>query len=197
MVDQHTVFELLRNDPKSRLLLYFHGNSATIAQERRTVEYRSYASGAPENMFVLTFDYRGFGRSTGDPSESGLLNDAEAIIDWALNTTGISPDRIVLLGHSLGTAVVAGAAHRYAKRGVEFAGLILCAAFTNAGNAFSSYSIGGVVPVLAPLKLSAAFQSWFCHRMQDTWHTDHRLAQLARKSNSNNVGKFLACPWTW
>lgn len=181
-IEDRMAFNLLRNDPEARLLLYFHGNSATIAQERRTVEYRSYAAGTSENMFVLAFDYRGFGKSSGDPSETGLLNDAEAVVDWALNVAKVPPHRIVLLGHSLGTAVVAGAAHRYAKRGVEFAGLILCAAFTNAGNAFSSYSIGGVVPVLAALKLSPALQRWFSHRMRETWQTDERLAYLARKS---------------
>ncbi|KAF2849790.1 alpha/beta-hydrolase [Plenodomus tracheiphilus IPT5] len=179
-IEEHLAFKLLRDDPDAKLLLYFHGNSATIAQERRTIEYRSYSSGASEKMFVLAFDYRGFGKSTGNPSEPGLLRDADAIIDWALNTARISPDRIVLLGHSLGTAVVAGAAHRYAKRGIEFAGLVLCAAFTNAGNAFSSYSIGGVVPVLAPLKLSGACQRWFSSRMRDTWQTDERLAHLAQ-----------------
>lgn len=189
MVGEHTAFKLLLNDPEAKLLLYFHGNSATIAQERRTIEYRSFAAGASEKMFVLAFDYRGFGNSTGDPSELGLLDDAEAVIDWALNTANLSPDRIVLLGHSLGTAVVTGAAHRYAKRGIEFAGLILCAAFTNAGNAFSSYSIGGIVPVLAPLKLSAALQAWFSHRLRDTWQTDIRLAYLASKSMVINVAK--------
>ncbi|KAI8941770.1 hypothetical protein NX059_002974 [Plenodomus lindquistii] len=179
-IEDHLAFKLLRTDPDARLLLYFHGNSATLAQERRTIEYRSYSSGASEKMFILAFDYRGFGKSSGNPSEPGLLNDADAVIDWALNTATISPDRIVLLGHSLGTAVVAGAAHRYAKRGIEFAGLVLCAAFTNAGNAFSSYSIGGVVPVLAPLKLSGACQRWFSGRMRDTWKSDERLAHLAR-----------------
>ncbi|KAH9880304.1 hypothetical protein IAQ61_000593 [Plenodomus lingam] len=179
-IEDHLAFRLLRNDPDARLLLYFHGNSATIAQERRTIEYRSYSSGASEKMFILAFDYRGFGKSTGNPSEPGLLDDADAVIDWALNTARISSDRIVLLGHSLGTAVVAGVAHRYAKREVEFAGLVLCAAFTNAGNAFSSYSVGGIVPVLAPLKLSGACQRWFSGRMRDTWRTDDRLAHLAR-----------------
>jgi abhydrolase domain-containing protein 12 len=173
----------LRNDPDTRLLLYFHGNTATIAQGRRTEEYRSYSSGGSEKIFVLAFDYRGFGKSTGSPSENGLMNDAEAVIEWALNTAGIPPDRIVLLGHSLGTAVAAGIAHHYAKMGIEFAGLILCAAFTNAGRAFSSYSIGGLIPVLAPVKLSAAFQSWFSRKMHDTWRSDDRLADLARKSS--------------
>ncbi|KAF2024241.1 alpha/beta-hydrolase [Setomelanomma holmii] len=179
-IEERLAFKLLRDDPDARLLIYFHGNSATIAQQRRTEEYRSYASGASDKIFVLAFDYRGFGRSSGTPSESGLLNDAEAVVDFALNTARISPDRIVLLGHSLGTAVVAGIAHHYAKLRVEFAGLILCAAFTNAGNAFASYSIGGVVPVLAPVKISSHFQSWFSRRMSDTWHSDRRLADLAR-----------------
>jgi abhydrolase domain-containing protein 12 len=175
---EHTLaWRLLRDDPEARLLIYFHGNSATLAQERRTIEYRSYSAGASEKMFVLAFDYRGFGISTGDPSESGLLNDAEAVVDWALNTCLIPPERIVLLGHSLGTAVVSGIAHRYATNlGIEFAGLILCAAFTNAGNAFSSYSIGGIVPVLAPVKVFPAFRAWFARRMVDTWRSDDRLA---------------------
>jgi abhydrolase domain-containing protein 12 len=164
------------------LLIYFHGNTATIAQERRTEEYRSYASGASEKIFVLAFDYRGFGRSTGSPSEIGLLNDAEAIVDWALNTAKVPPSRIVLLGHSLGTAVVSGVSHHYSKMGIDFAGIMLCAAFTNAGNAFSSYSIGGMIPVLAPVKLSSTFQSWFSRRMRDTWRSDDRLAGLVGKN---------------
>ncbi|KAH7371164.1 Alpha/Beta hydrolase protein [Pyrenochaeta sp. MPI-SDFR-AT-0127] len=173
-------FKLLQSDLEARLLIYFHGNSATIAQPRRTEEYRSYSAGASEKIYVLSFDYRGFGSSTGTPSEPGLLSDAEAVVGWALNTARIPPERIVLLGHSLGTAVVSGIAHQYAKLGIEFAGLILCAAFSNAGNAFSSYSIGGVVPVLAPVRAIPAFQAWFGRRMQDTWSSDNRLAAMAR-----------------
>ncbi|KAH3911631.1 hypothetical protein HBI56_141300 [Parastagonospora nodorum] len=179
-IEDKLAFRLLQSDPEARLLVYFHGNSATIAQQRRTEEYRSYSSGASGKMFVLAFDYRGFGSSSGTPSERGLLSDAQAVIDWALNTAKISPDRIVLLGHSLGTAVVAGIAHQYAKIGIEFKGLVLCAAFTNAGGAFASYSIGGIVPVLAPIKLSSALQRWFSSKMKDTWQSDDRLAELAR-----------------
>ncbi|KAE8854258.1 hypothetical protein PTNB73_01431 [Pyrenophora teres f. teres] len=180
-IEDSVAWSSLRNDPEARLVIYFHGNSATLAQERRTAECRSFSAGASEKIYVLAFDYRGFGLSEGDPSESGLLDDAEAVVDWALKVSRIPAERIVLLGHSLGTAVVSGVAHRYATTlGIEFAGLILCAAFTNAGNAFSSYSIGGVVPVLAPVKLFPAFQAWFAHRMVDTWRSDDRLATMAR-----------------
>ncbi|KAF2996842.1 hypothetical protein E8E13_003597 [Curvularia kusanoi] len=180
-VTETLAFRLLRDDPEARLLLYFHGNAATLGQQRRTEEYRSYASGACEKIFVLAFDYRGFGKSTGEPSEAGLRTDAESVVDWALNVARIAPNRIVLLGHSLGTAVSTAVALQYAELGVEFAGIILCAAFTNAGNAFASYSIGGVIPVLAPVKMIPAFQTWFSRKMQDTWRTDLGLAALTRK----------------
>lgn len=108
------------------------------------------------------------------------MSDARAVVEWALDIAMIPPQRILLLGHSLGTAVVSGIAHYYAQH--DFAGLILCAAFTNAGNAFASYSIGGVVPVLAPVKIFPGFQAWFSRRMVDTWRSDERLADIARKS---------------
>ena len=91
----------------------------------------------------------------------------------------IPPERIVLLGHSLGTAVATGIAHHYAGLGIEFAGLILCASFTNAANAITSYSIAGVLPVLAPLQVVPILQAWFSRRIWDTWHTDDRLAEMA------------------
>jgi pimeloyl-ACP methyl ester carboxylesterase len=185
-------FQLLRNDPEARLLIYFHGNAATLGQQRRTEEYRSYSSGACEKVFVLAFDYRGFGKSVGEPSEMGLRNDAEAVVDWALNTAKIPPSRIVLLGHSLGTAVATAVAVHYADIDVEFAGIILCAAFTNAGNAFASYSIAGVIPVLAPVKMIPAVQSWFSRRMVDTWKTDIRLATLTRKFVEKS---WMSCAW--
>lgn len=183
---------MLQDDPEARLLIYFHGNAATLGQQRRTEEYRTYASGACEKIFVLAFDYRGFGKSSGEPSEAGLRCDAEAVVDWALNVAKVAPERIVLLGHSLGTAVASAVALQYAELDVEFAGIILCAAFTNAGSAFASYSIGGVIPVLAPVKLIPSVQNWFSRKMRDTWHSDIRLAALTRKLVESRCG-FARC----
>lgn len=161
-------------------------NTGTIAQGRRTEEYRSYSAGASDKIFVLAFDYRGFGKSTGTPFEPGLLNDAEAVVDWALNVANIPSERIVLLGHSLGTAVATGIAHRYITNPtrIQFPGVILCAAFTNSGNAFSAYSIAGLLPILAPVKLIPAFQRWFSRHMRDTWSTDQRLATIVQQSSN-------------
>ncbi|KAF2472715.1 alpha/beta-hydrolase [Lindgomyces ingoldianus] len=185
-IEDKMAFKLLRDDPEARLLVYFHGNSATIAQGRRTEEYRMYSSGASDKIFTLTFDYRGFGRSTGSPSETGLLNDGTSVLEWALNLANVSSDRIVLLGHSLGTAVATGVAHHYINHEppVQFSGLILGAAFTNSGSAFTAYSLADVFPILAPVKTIPLFQAWFSRRMVDTWDTSERLAHLISKSPS-------------
>lgn len=162
-----------------------------------------YSSGASDKVFVLAFDYRGFGKSTGSPSEQGLLKDAEAVVEWALSTANIPPERIVLLGHSLGTAVATAMAHRYANlhAPIEFAGLVLCAGFSNAGNAFSSYSIANVLPLLAPVKMIPSLQAWFARRMRDSWKTDERLAELVRQCTKLqcvlvHAKNDLTMPWS-
>ncbi|KAK7544306.1 Alpha/Beta hydrolase protein [Phyllosticta citribraziliensis] len=100
---QTKAFKLLTEDPKARLVINFHGNAGNIAQGWRTSTYRSLTT--LPNVHVLTLDYRGFGHSTGSPSEAGLITDGAALVAFALETLRIPPARIVILGQSLGTAV--------------------------------------------------------------------------------------------
>ena len=58
---------------------------------------------------VLVFDYRGYGRSEGEPTREGLVDDAVAALDLALRE---EPDRTVVFGHSLGGAIAVVAASR-------------------------------------------------------------------------------------
>lgn len=53
---------------------------------------------------VITFDYRGFGDSTGQPTEAGLVKDARFIYNW-LDKLNNGQRKIYLWGHSLGSAV--------------------------------------------------------------------------------------------
>jgi len=161
-----------------------------------------YSSGAPNKIYTLAFDYRGFGSSTGTPSEAGCINDAISVVEWALNVANISPDRIVLLGHSLGTAISTATVHHFLTRAdpLEFSGLILCAGFTNATNAFRSYAIGGVVPVLVPLKYMPPLAEWFSQHVTDTWKTDERLVEIVQKSSKLRLALLhanndLTMPW--
>jgi abhydrolase domain-containing protein 12 len=97
---------------------------------------------------VLAIDYRGFGKSSGVPTESGLIHDGVTAVEWAINVAKVPPSRIVILGQSLGTAVSSGVAEHFAQQGVEFAGVILVAGFSNLPTLLSQYSAAGFIPVL-------------------------------------------------
>ncbi|KAK5136115.1 hypothetical protein LTR08_004166 [Meristemomyces frigidus] len=175
----------LLNDPESRLVIYFHGNAGAVGNTRRTDAYRLITSGAAgKRVHVLTFDYRGFGHSSGRPTEAGLREDALSVIRWA-NTVGMVPtERIVLVAQSLGTAVASAALSAIAEENssARFSGIIMCAAFKDAVSVLTSYRIGGYVPILAPLKVMPIVQRWFAARLRDKWETGEALESFVQKS---------------
>ena len=165
-----------------------HGNAGHLGQGWRTDTYRNLASGSPDRIHVLAFDYRGFGYSTGSPTEQGLITDGIAVVNWALQVAKLPPDRIVLVGQSLGTAIASGVAQHFsAELSIEFRGLILVAGFSDLVKLLTTYSIVGFVPVLKPLRPYPVIQKFFADRVKDTWHTAGRLADLARNSKSLNL----------
>lgn len=78
-------------------ILFLQGNAGEIAD--RADRFAFYQS---QGFGVAFLSYRGYGCSTGSPSETGLLTDAKAAYDH-LRAEGIAPDRIILVGESLGT----------------------------------------------------------------------------------------------
>ena len=184
-IQDRQAFKLLKNDPNSRLVIYFHGNAGTVGQTRRTEAYRMISSGASDTIYVLAFDYRGFGNSTGSPTEEGLIIDAVSVIHWAMEVAHIAPSRIVLVAQSLGTALACAAANHYICKEpkVEFAGIVLCAAFTNAATVCLNYSVFGRLPLLAPLRWSTTLSTWFARQMVDPWKTSDHLNSLVKKND--------------
>jgi hypothetical protein len=81
------------------VLLWSHGNAGNI-DSRRAVLLALAARG----LGVLAYDYRGYGRSEGSPSEAGVYRDATAAFD-GLVARGTDPGTIVCFGESLGGAV--------------------------------------------------------------------------------------------
>lgn len=104
-ITSRLAFQLLRDDLDARLILHMHGAGGTVGSGYRVPNYRALSAGQPGKIHVLTFDYRGFGRSTGSPSENGLILDALTVVDWAVKIACIPPSRILIFGQSLGTAV--------------------------------------------------------------------------------------------
>ena len=90
------------------LILYFHGNSGVLAD--RAPRFKLFAS---SGYGLLAVSYRGYGGSTGAPTQEGLLLDAEAAYAEA-RRRGFEGRRLVIIGESLGTGVATMIAARHA-----------------------------------------------------------------------------------
>ncbi|MGH8597186.1 MAG: alpha/beta hydrolase [Gammaproteobacteria bacterium] len=103
------------------LILYFHGNGGALVD--RVPRFRAFAA---SGYGLLAISYRGYGGSTGSPTEKGLMADGETAYLEA-RSRGYDGGRIVLMGESLGTgvAVALAAAH-------EAAALVLDSPFSSA-----------------------------------------------------------------
>ena len=115
--------------------LFLHGNGGNVTHRIDHSEAVKQAGSA-----ILVLDYRGYGRSEGRPSERGLYQDAGAAYD-DLVRRGYPPNRIILHGESLGTAVATELASRR-----QCAALIL-----ESPLASLSRMAGQVIPIIGPV----------------------------------------------
>ena len=120
--------------------------------------------------------------SSGFPSEKGLLEDGKAVIEWALRVAEIPPSRIVIYGQSLGTAVGLALIQHYASlpRPVHFAGHVLTATFLDVATLTTTYRIGGVVPILSPLRSIPSVLGFFNSFLINTWMSKDRIHEYVR-----------------
>jgi uncharacterized protein len=107
-------------DRRHVTMLFCHGNAGNISHRLETCE-ALLATGV--NVFV--FDYRGYGRSQGSPSEEGTYLDAQAAYQW-LRQKGFGGTNIIAFGESLGGGVAAELAVRE-----SVGGLVLQSSFTS------------------------------------------------------------------
>lgn len=84
------------------VIMYCHGNSGHM--DYYWPRQKLLANIGGKNRFgVLMIDYKGFGLSTGTPTEGGLTDDVNLALDW-LKERGLTNDRLAMYGFSLGTA---------------------------------------------------------------------------------------------
>ena len=89
------------------VVLFFHGNAGNISHRLDNIRLLHKLG-----MAVFIFDYRGFGKSQGTPSEKGLTRDAIAALNW-LKSRDWSDDQIVYFGRSLGAGVAVNLAEKH------------------------------------------------------------------------------------
>ena len=103
-------------------LVWFHGNGGNIGH--RVDELALFHHKLGVNQFI--FDYRGYGRSEGTPSEKGTYQDARAAMAYLHNRPDVDARKIVYFGRSLGAAVAVELAANHPPMG-----LVLVAAFSS------------------------------------------------------------------
>jgi fermentation-respiration switch protein FrsA (DUF1100 family) len=112
----------LPREGASGAILCCHGNAGNLSYcGQLLVELREALRES-----VLVFDYPGYGRSGGRPSEAGCFAAADAAYDWLTQTRHVPPDGVLLYGESLGGGVVVDLASRRPHRG-----LVLARTFTS------------------------------------------------------------------
>lgn len=110
------------------VIIYLHGNEGTRAREHRVGLVKILSAAG---YHVLSLDYRGFGDSSGEPSEAGLTTDVVSLYQWVRKYSGQSP--VYLWGHSLGTGVATNAAVKLQEQGSDVDAVILQAPYTRIG----------------------------------------------------------------
>lgn len=91
-----------------RVVLFFHGNTGNISDCINTLEMFHRLG-----LSTFIFDYRGYGRSQGSPTEQGTYDDAEAAWIYLLRDRGFKSENIIMLGRSLGAAIASAQAARH------------------------------------------------------------------------------------
>jgi fermentation-respiration switch protein FrsA (DUF1100 family) len=132
------------------VVLYFHGNGASLRY--RVERFRALTAGG---IGLVALSYRGYGGSSGSPTEAGLLADADAA--YAFAAARYPAERIVLWGESLGAGVAIALA---AKR--KIARLVLEAPFT------SAVDVGASFYWFLPVRLL----------MKDQFRSDERIGKV-------------------
>ena len=107
---------------KSRgVILFCHGNAGNVSQ--RIDSFKIFRE---LGFSTFIFDYRGYGKSKGKPSEKGTYRDAEGAWNYLVREKKVKPEEIIVFGRSLGGGIASYLAKKYQPRA-----LIIESSFTS------------------------------------------------------------------
>jgi uncharacterized protein len=96
------------------VILYAHGNGGNLSDHAELMTYLQKKL----RVTALVFDYRGYGKSAGEPTIEGVLKDARAARKFLAARADVKEPAIVLMGRSLGGAVIVHLAAESRPRGL-------------------------------------------------------------------------------
>lgn len=133
-------------DKPRAVVLFAHGNAGNLSHRAWLASYLQQQL----RVSVMMFDYRGYGRSEGTPTAEGILQDGRAASEALAEKAGVKESDLVLMGRSLGGAVVVPLAVE-----IEARGLILQSTFSSMKDVadFLNPTLSWLVP---PDKLNSA-----------------------------------------
>jgi fermentation-respiration switch protein FrsA (DUF1100 family) len=144
------VWHIAPRDAGKPVIIYFHGNGGAL-----NLRVQRFAKLAAEGFGVVGVSYRGYGGSSGMPSEQGLIADGIAAYEFTAKL--YSPARIALWGESLGSAIAIAVASE-----APVAKLVLETPFTSAAD------VGASIYFFLPVRLL----------MKDQFRSDLRIARV-------------------
>jgi uncharacterized protein len=141
--EQLHAWQIPAASPRARIV-YFHGNGGNLSN------WSPIVTGiARQGYSIFAFDYRGYGRSSGRPTEEGLYRDVDAVVRRAWPEKDGVP--LIYWGRSLGTAMAG-----YAATVRQPDGLILESGFPDARSAIRTSTLLYILSFLASYRFPAA-----------------------------------------
>lgn len=156
-------------------LIFFHGNAGNIGN--RIFNAQQLISDCDVNVFLV--EYRGFGNSTGSPSEHGFHLDALCALDFLRSRRDLDTSKIFLFGRSLGGAVATWLA---SQRPQHIAGLIVENTFTSVEDMAISMArnIAPLQPLLEKPTFLKCFRTFLYIFMTSHWRSLDLVKSIQR-----------------
>lgn len=109
------------NEEAEYVVVMSHGNAGNISGR---IDIAKLLNGV--GVSILLYDYRGYGQSSGKPTEKGVYTDVESVVNYLKAEKGFSERQMIMYGRSMGGAVASYAAMKF-----DVSGLVLDSAFKN------------------------------------------------------------------
>jgi len=196
--------QMLQNDKTAKVIIYcnfslpvrlriVHGTASHVGQELRLDVYRLLTASNP-NTHLFAMDYRGWGYSSGRPTEEGVVTDGMTVLNWVINTANVDPSQILIVSQSLGTGISMGVVSQYHDLHPDrpLAGTVMIAPFTSLRKLVGGYRMAGIIPLLGPLRIFPKARDYFVDKcLKADFNSAEQILRLARATKGTKFSISL------